>query len=140
MANDIPNKGQSHKDAMLEYRNVPVGRAENELRGRYYDVARTITVATVNDPRDADAVVYQQEMIYDAIQRRGDRVTVTNDSPMQGGTLFVRVSHDGMNTFSPEAPIYPREFKIYWNVYELRLRSPSLDLPYRVTEYALGSL
>lgn len=130
----------NHKRDMLEDRNVPKGDAQPELRGRYYDISKTINVATANDPGDADAVAYQQERIYDTIQRRGDRVTVANDAPAQGGTLFVRISHDGMNTFSPETPIYPQQYKVYFNVYELRLRSPVQYLPYRVTEYALGSL
>lgn len=134
------DQGDLHKKAMLDYRNVPKGEVQYELRGRYYDVAHTITVATANDPGDADAAAYQQERIYDPMQRRGSKVTVTNDAPTQGGTLFVRVAHDGMNTFSQETPIYARQFKIYWNVYELRLRSPTLDLPYRVTEFAVGSL
>lgn len=135
---EIP--GEIHKRAMLGNRNVPTGKAEDEIRGRYYDISNTITVATAVDPGDADAAAYQQERIYDTIQRRGDRVTVTNDIPLDGGTLFVRVAHDGMNTFGPETPIYPQQFKTYFNVYELRLRSPMANLPYRVTEYIVGSL
>src|SRR3972149_9855211 len=34
----------------------------------------------------------------------------------------------------------PCEVKQYYNVYELRLRSPQIGLPYRVTEYLLMSV
>ena len=131
----MSDKGQIHKDAMLGYRNVQQGIAEPEIRGRYYDISNTIDAATASDPGDADAAAYQQERIYDTIQRRADRVFVVNDGI---GTLFVRVSHDGMNTFSQETPVYPGDTKEYNNVYELRLRSPTIDLPYRVTEYDIA--
>ncbi len=136
------NQGNLHKDAMLEYRNVPrvvpgYSHAGAEIRGRYYDVAHTIPRATAADPGDADALAYVQERVYDAIQRRSEQVMVINDDPVGGSTLFVRISHDAMNTFSPEAPIYPQETKVYLNVYELRLRSPLQGLNYRVTEYAV---
>lgn len=134
------DQGDLHKKAMLDYRNVPrvtseYGHAGAEIRGRYYDVAHVITNATPTDPRDADAQAYDQERVYDTIQRRSEQVMVINDDPIQGSTLFVRISHDAMNTFSPETPIYPQETKTYWNVYELRLRSPKQSLAYRVTEY-----
>jgi len=128
----MDDKGQLHKDAMREERNVPKGEAQPELRGRYYDVTRTILVATANDPGDADAAAYQQERIYDTIQKRASIIHVANDGI---DTLFVRVSHDGPGTFSPENSIYPGDIKEYYHVYELRLRSPTIDLPYRVSEY-----
>lgn len=127
-----PFEGEIHKEAMLGHRNVPKGIAHSEIRGRYYDVTHTINNATANDPGDADAQGYDEENVYDTIQRRADKVRVVNDG---ADDLFVRVSHDGMNTFSPENTIYPGDKKEYYNVYALRLRSPTAGLPYRVSEY-----
>jgi hypothetical protein len=124
-----------HKDdiieAKLEGRNVSKDEAQSKIRGRYYDVTNTITRATPNDPGDADAAAYQQELIYDTLQQRASIIRVVNDGT---NTLFVRVSHNP-NTFSPENPVFAGDIKEYYNVYELRLRSPTEGLPYRVTEY-----
>lgn len=135
-----PLEGEIHKEAMLDYNSVQRGIADIEIKSKYYDVANTITKATATDPGDADATTYDVETIYDHIQKRGRKVWVANDAARDGATIFVRVAHNGMNTFSPETPIYPQQFKVYYNCYELRLRSPIIGTPYRVTEYELGAL
>lgn len=128
-------EGQQLKAAMLDERNVPTGIVETEVRRRYYDVSRTITQSTTNDPGSEDDASYQEERIFDAIQRRSPKVIVTNDALANSGQiLYVRVSHDP-NTFSPETPIYATEKKTYYNIYTIRLRSPTQGLPFRVTEY-----
>lgn len=129
-------------------------RFEDEVRGReaistgdiniheytnYYDVSDTITTVGANDPNDFDSNVYNRERIYQILGRNAKRLTVTNDVALGGATLFVIISHEGTIGFSGETPIYPQERKVYFNVYELRLRSPTQGLPYRVTEYIIHS-
>lgn len=116
--------------------SVSQGPVISELFNKYYDEANTITIAGPTDPNDADSNVYNQERVYEGTgQRRAKQIMVINDQPVTGNTLFVRASHSGPNTFSPERPIYPQETKIYFNIYELRLRSALQGHAYRVTEY-----
>lgn len=100
----------------------------------YYDVNDTITNATATNPNDSESASYDQEQIFNHLERHGEKVVVSNDG---SDTLFVIASHDGTSHFSRERPIYPGENKTYYNVYELRLRSPTAGLPYRITEYPL---
>ncbi len=105
----------------------------------YYDVSETIVTAGANDPNDFDSNVYNRERIYQILERNAKKLTVANDAALGGAALFVVVSHIGTTGFSGETPIYPQEKKVYFNVYELRLRSPTQGLPYRVTEYDIHS-
>lgn len=98
----------------------------------YYDVSNTINVASSQNPEDPDSPVYNRERIYEILGRTSELLEVTNDGK---DTLFIIVSHEGTVEFSKEARIFPGETKTYFNVYELRLRSPSQGLFYRVSEY-----
>jgi hypothetical protein len=118
--------------------SVSQGKVEAELFNKYYDESNTIDIAGPIDPNDADSNVYNQERVYEALgQRRAKQIMVINDQPVGGNTLFVRASHSDPNTFSPERPIFPQETKIYFNIYELRLRSALQGHAYRVMEYIL---
>lgn len=130
--NNIPDKGQLHKDAMLGDRNTSQGDIKVEKYLRYYDVSHTITLARTTDPHNQDDASYNEERVHDSLQRNAPLLNVSNDGT---DDLFVIVSHGGGQTFSPETVIYPGDVKSYINVYELRLRSPTIDLPYRVSEY-----
>jgi hypothetical protein len=102
-----------------------------------YDVNHTITNATPNDPNDFDSPVYDREQIFETLGMiNAPRVEVVNDGT---DNLYVLVSHSGNATFSHEGLIRPGDVKRYKDVYELRLRSPTKGLPYRVTEYDLDS-
>lgn len=118
---------------------IPTGNIEIQEYTNYYDVSDTIATAGANDPNDFDSVLYNRERIYQILGRNAKKLTVTNDAAPGGATLFVIVSHEGTTGFSGETPIYPQERKVYLNVYELRLRSPTQGLPYRVTEYGIHS-
>lgn len=125
------------------WQEIPRGEIKTNRFADYYDVSHTITTALptpVSGVLTFDDVGYNRERIFVEKERYGDKVTVTNDAAVGGGTLFVVISHGGETSFSQETPIYPQEYKIYWNVYELRLRSPVQGLPYRVMEYEVGSL
>lgn len=103
----------------------------------YYDVHGTIDVAAASDPNDFDSAVYNVERIYESLERYAEIIYVTNDGT---DNLYAIVSHGGRTRFSTEAPIYPGESKCYLNTYEIRLRSPTAGLPYRVTEYCLANI
>ncbi len=103
----------------------------------YYDVHETIVVAAASDPNDFDSIVYNVERIYESLERYAEIIYVANDG---SDNLYVIVSHGGRTRFSTEAIVYPGEVKCYWNVYEIRLRSPTAGLPYRVTEYCLANI
>lgn len=135
MAKDLRRFGYEVKGR----ETIPTGDIEIQEYTNYYDVSDTIATAGANDPNDFDSVLYNRERIYQILGRNAKKLTVTNDVALGGAALFVIISHEGAIGFSGETPIYPQERKIYYNVHELRLRSPTQGLPYRVTEYDIHS-
>lgn len=113
------------------------GRAHIYKYGNYYDIANTIKKPGPIDPQDFDSPVYNVEKIYESLDRYSDVINVANDGTEP---LFVTISHEGKTSFSKESIILPGEVKQFYNSYELRLRSPQVELPYRVTEYLLMSV
>lgn len=113
------------------------GRAHIYRFLNYYDIKNKIKKAGPIDPEDFDSPIYNIERIYEVLERYSDIINVAND-----GTeiLFVTISHEGRTTFSKESIILPGEVKQFYNVYELRLRSPQTGLEYRVSEYLLMSV
>lgn len=113
------------------------GRAHVYKFINYYDVKNTINRTSNEDPNDFDSPIYNRERIYAVLERYSDIIHVIN-----GGTnpLFVIISHEGLTNFSKESIIFPGEVKDFYNVYELRLRSPEVGLEYRVTEYDIMSV
>ena len=109
---------------------VIASRTYNE----YYDISNTITTAGTTDPNNFDSPVYNREQLSINEGRNAERVLVKNDGD---DTLYVVVSHIGGLSYSAEVPIYADESKIYYNVYELRLRSPTQGNAYRGMEYNL---
>ena len=110
------------------------GDVDTKRYRNYYDVADTITTAQTTDPHDEDNANYDQERVFEALERNAEKITVSNDG---SDTLFVIASHEGGQNFSRERPIYPGENKTFFNIYELRLRSPTQGLAYRATEYII---
>lgn len=111
---------------------IPKGSVETKKYRNYYDVIHTISTATADDPLDFDSSVYQRERIFIDLQRFAEKLMVTNEGP---GILYIIISHGGEVEFSQETPIYAGDTKWYYNVYELRVRSPTAGLIYRVSEY-----
>lgn len=113
------------------------GRLEARKYANYYDVRGTITTATTSDPHDFDSAAYNVERIFESLERFAEIIYVANDGT---DNLYVIVSHGGRTRFSTEAIVYPGECKCYFNTYEIRLRSPTAGLPYRVTEYCINNI
>lgn len=118
-------------------RAIPKGELFIARYANYYDVSHTITIAGPTDPNDFDSTVYNTERIFEELERYANIIEVVNDGT---DTLFIIVSHGGRTNFSQEVPIFPGETKMYYNVYELRLRSPTAGLPYRITEYDIENV
>lgn len=126
--------GQSANEASKSDKSRPEGDVAIKRYRNYYDISGTITTAQATDPNDQDNVNYNQEQVFVSLERNAEHITVSNDGV---DTLFVIASHEGGQNFSRERPIYPGENKVYFNIYELRLRSPTAGLAYRVTEYPI---
>ncbi len=112
----------------------PQGDLKEEIYDLYYDVNDTITNSTTSNPNDAESNVYDIENVFDFCERNAPFLWVSNDG---SDTLYVISLHSGESHSSRERPIYPGQVKTYKNVYELRLRSPTAGLPYRVSEYPI---
>lgn len=130
--------GESAMEASKSDKAKSEGDVDIKRYRNYYDINSTITTAQTTDPNDQDNVNYNQEQVFVSLERNAERLTVANDSTVvQGFTLFVIISHEGGQNFGRERPIYAGESKVYYNVYELRLRSATKDHPYRISEYEI---
>ena len=123
------------KEASKSEGSIPKGPVEKKVYGNYYDTSNTITTAQLTNPNDPDGPNYNREPIYEALERNAEEIQVSNDNPIGGAILYVISSHSGRQGFSRERPIYPMQTKTFYNIYEIRLRSPVADSPYRVSEY-----
>ena len=135
--NEFFKTPKTKKSAMEESKSDkarPEGDVNYIKYRNYYDINGTITTAQATDPNDQDNVNYNQEQIFVSLERNAEKITVSNDG---ADTLFVIISHEGGQNFARERPIYSGENKTYFNVYELRLRSATQGLPYRITEYPI---
>ncbi len=103
-----------------------------------YDVSDSIgnavdslgVVSTAQNAMRVDESGYIRERVFDRIGMLAPKLNVYNDGP---GTWYVRSSQEGQQ-FSDEIILLEGEKKTYFNVYELRHRSDTLGLHYRVTE------
>lgn len=103
---------------------------------RYFNQNLTaITVATPNQPSDPDSTAtdcqgnlipgvtsgYDRVCIHNSILRNSRTVSVFN---LGSSDLFVITSSDGEKFSAAEIPVLKGEYKRFFNVYELRIRSP----------------
>lgn len=104
----------------------------------YYDKTRLIenSVATTLPP---DSDQYQYESIYLAMDRPSLATTIINIGP---GLLIIRVSWISKNgiTVSDETTILEGDSNEFDKIYDVRLRSPTANLQYRVTERKISSV
>ncbi len=107
-------------------------------RTNLYDVSNSIgnavdstgITSTAQNAMRVDESGYIREQIFDRIGIPAPKLNAYNDGP---GTWYIRVSQDGQQ-FSAEIALLEGEKKTYSNVYEIRHRSDTLGLTYRVTE------
>ncbi len=115
--------------------SLPGDVVVSKIYDDYYDISNTITTAGATNPNDFDSPSYNRETIAIDKGRIAERILVKNDGT---DTLFLVISHTGGLSFSAEVPLYVGESKIYYNVHEIRLRSPTQGNAYRVMEYELN--
>lgn len=112
--------------------NIEILASRQEPFERYYDTPKTaIAVATPVQPSNPDILSdpnaippntgYQAERVYATLNRRAPRLSVLNDGT---DTLFVITTSDGV-TWSSEDTILTGEGRAFYDVFELRLRSPT---------------
>ncbi len=142
---------QSRKDEEIKGKDaISRGEVKTKKYTNYYDRNFTIPRAQAANPNDYDSSAYNNDStdpavgisvgtvkIYRELERYADTIYVTNDG---SDTLFAIISHGGSTNLSKEEPIYPGEVKCFYWVYEMRFRSPTSGLPYRVSEYCLNKI
>lgn len=107
----------------------------------YWDTHHTTTNAVATDPVNPDSPLYDVHNIRNALGRKPEIIYISNDSTEQvTGTLYVIVSHTGYLAESKEELIYAGEMKRYFNVYFIKVRSPTQGLAYRVSEYEIKKI
>ena len=114
----------------------PKGLIERKIYDNYYDSNNTITNIQLTNPNDEDHPNYNRERIFESLERNAELLYVANDGIY---TMYAIASHAGGQSFTRERPIYPGEIKLYYNIYEIRLRCETAGNPYRVTEYDIDT-
>lgn len=102
----------------------------------------TVSISTPTKPQDPDVIAnaaagqagYDTISVFYEKKKLSNKVWVINDGP---GTLFAVATADGQK-WSGESEIFPKEFRAFTTVYELRVRSPDASTKYRVMEYEPG--
>lgn len=141
---DFFNK--TKRDKLLRYTDQPgredVRREDIKVRryGEYYNVSNTIATAGATDPLDFDSPTYNRERVFEHLEHNAEIIYAVNTQPLGGVQLFVIESHKSMIGFSNEVAIDPQQQKAYYNVYELRLRSPLQGLVYRISSYPVSPI
>ncbi len=87
-----------------------------------------VTASTPTRPANSEIISvagspgYDRIQVYESLDRNSPRLSVINDG---AETLFILESSDGENWSSVELPILTGEARAFYNVYELRIRSPT---------------
>lgn len=125
---DQPGREDERREEIKKYRY-----------GNYYNVQNAIINAGPVNPQDFDSPVYNRERIFEHLEHNAEVIYVSNPQPIGGQQLFVIESHKSVIGFSPEVPIDPQQQKEFYNIYELRMRSPLQGHIYRVSSYPVAS-
>ncbi len=114
------------------------------ISGKHFSTSQTaVTVATATKPESPDTIAgttgYDRIKVAETLNRISPKISVINDGNVN---LYVIISTDGETWSADENPILVGEAREFFNVYELRIRSPTAgDLTtlqggiYRITEY-----
>lgn len=122
-------------DTSIELLQELVRASETELVELKFDTGiRTLAISILNDPGpdNVSATGYTREPVWDILNRTSPELYVVNLGP---GTIFLRISRDGKVFSQAESVIFEGEVKTFYDVYEVRLRSPTADTQYIITEF-----
>lgn len=133
-----PSTGEVYSNIIALLSKIALALSEGKDRTNYYDVSDSIgnarddsgTISTAQNALRIDESTYIRERIFDRIGMLAPKLNVYNDGP---GTWYIRVSYEGQQ-FSDEIAVLEGEKKTYFNVYELKHRSATLGLNFRVAE------
>ena len=108
--------------------------------GHYYDTGlATISIATPTLPANFDIIAapgrqgYDTHPIFSILGRVAPALIVANEP---GSPLYVVVTSDG-HSWGGEIVIEQGEARTFYDVWELRLRSPLANTQYRITEFEI---
>lgn len=108
--------------------------------GTYFDTGQLlISIATPTKPTSMDSIAdasagitgYDKQDIFTVLRRKAQHLHIINDGP---DTVYAIFTTDG-KTWTDEIIIPFGEARTIWDVYEVRIRSPTLHNKYRMTEY-----
>jgi len=106
----------------------------------------TVTVATPVRPADPDVLAaggaagYDRIIIFHELNRLSPKCWVINDGVEQAAPILYAISTSDGIKWSGESEILSHEFRAFFNVHEIRVRSPSATTRYRTSEYEPGFL
>lgn len=106
----------------------------------------TVTVATAVRPTDPDVLAvggaagYDRISIFHELNRLSPKCWVINDGAEQAAPILYAIATSDGIKWSGESEILDHEFRAFFNVHEIRVRSPSNATRYRTTEYEPGAV
>ena len=126
-------KGTQEQIADMQYFSVP-----RRLPDVFDTGSLTISIVTTSTPASPDTISdaatavtgYDRLQVNHLLSRNSPRLTLVNDGP---GTLYVITSDEGERWSQTEVVVQFGEYRVFNNVFELRLRSPQLT-SFRATE------
>ena len=126
-------KSTQEQIADMQYFSVP-----RRLPDVFDTGSLTISIITTSTPASPDTISdaaiavtgYDRLQVNHLLSRNSPRLTLVNDGP---GTLYVITSDEGERWSQTEVVVQFGEYRVFNNVFELRLRSPQLT-SYRATE------
>lgn len=135
------------------WQEISQGDVKTKKFGDYYDKHFATSQAVASNPNDFDSPLYninytdpatltttsvRGATIFQEMERYSDVIYVYNDGTTYNTAnyLYVTVSHGSMG-LGHEEFVKPGESKAIYNVFELRFRSPTTNLPFRVSEYPI---
>lgn len=106
----------------------------------------TVTVATAVRPVDPDVLAvggaagYDRIVIFHELNRLSPKCWVINDGTEQAAPILYAIATSDGIKWSGESEILDHEFRAFFNVHEIRVRSPLATTRYRTTEYEPGAV
>lgn len=147
---DILNSQNDGFSALEDSLNqlITLQTASRVIMDKYFSTDETaISISTPIKPTSPDIIAdpiagipgYDRIKINQTVNRNSPHISIINDGT---AALYVIVSHDGQIWSTDENPVLVGEARLFFNVYELRIRSPSAGNVgllsggvYRATEY-----
>lgn len=117
----------------IELLDLLVIAQRQNIFNRLFDTGiQTIATAVTTDPGQADSILYTSHDVYAEMQRVAPVLYLVNLGP---GTMYARVSDNGVDFSSSEYAVFEGGIIELYNVYEIRVRSPVAGTRYVVTEH-----